>query len=47
MRRELEELGAPMGLPRNKAGFYIREGVEWLKERGHGVKREGRTYSLA
>jgi hypothetical protein len=44
-RKELEQKGATR-IPRNKAGFYIREGVELLNSNGHEVIREGKTYKL-
>lgn len=44
-RAQICELGEKT-IPRNKAGFYVREGVEWLNSNGHEVAREGKVYSL-
>jgi hypothetical protein len=46
-RAELEELGATT-IPRNKAGFYIAEGMRWLRANGHQITRSGPegTYTL-
>lgn len=45
-RKELEHHGKAT-IPRNRAGFYIREGVEWLKDDGIDIVRDGKVYRLA
>lgn len=44
-RKELEKKGATT-IPRNRAGFYIREGVEYLKDQGVEVVRIDKVYSI-
>lgn len=44
-RKELEAKGAT-SIPRNKAGFYIREGVDFLNREEPVVERDGKIYRL-
>lgn len=44
-RRELEEKGAKT-IPRNRSGFYIREGIAHINDNGNEVVRDGRVYKL-
>lgn len=44
-RKELEAKGATK-IPRNRAGFYIREGVDFLNRDEEVVERDGKIYRL-
>jgi len=42
---ELIELGRKT-IPGNKRGFYVSEGLSWLRGNGHDLNKDGRKHVL-